>query len=90
MTLYYADGDRFSTRVNTKPLLAELLPESNGWRLVSITLELFTKPSWDTGGNGSMDWRRVKNCGVGLFYKDQAAQALWFDGFYLSTEGGLL
>ncbi|MFC2108760.1 DUF4350 domain-containing protein [Candidatus Bipolaricaulota bacterium] len=90
VTLYDADGDRFSTRVNTKPLLAELLPESNGWRLVSIPLELFTKPAWDTGGNGSMDWRRVKNWGVGLFYKDQGAQTLWIDGFYLSTEGGLL
>jgi len=89
VTLYDADGDRFSTRVNTKPLLAELLPESNGWRLVSIPLQLFTKPTWDAGGNGSMDWHRVKNWGVGLFYKDQGAQVLWFDGFYLSTEGGL-
>ena len=90
VTLYDADGDRFNTRVNTKPLLAELLPESDGWRLVSIPLELFTKPTWDTGGNGSMDWRRVKDWGVGLFYKDQGAQVLWLDSFYLSTEGGLL
>ena len=89
ITLYDADGDRFNTRINTKPFLAEVLPASGGWRLVSIPLEIFARPSWHTGGNGVMDWRQVTNWGVGLFYKDQGAQVLWFDNFYLSTEGGL-
>ncbi|MCX6092694.1 MAG: hypothetical protein NTX23_07510 [Candidatus Bipolaricaulota bacterium] len=86
---YDADGDRFLTRVDTLPHLAELLPETDGWHFVSIPFALFAEPSWHTGGNGVMDWRHVDSWCVGLFYAEQGAQTLWFDDFYLSVQGAL-
>jgi|GEM_PF-1866802 len=86
---YDADGDRFLTRVDTLPHLAELLLETDGWHFVSIPFALFAEPSWHTGGNGVMDWRHVDSWCVGLFYAEQGAQTLWFDDFYLSVQGAL-
>jgi hypothetical protein len=89
ITLYDADGDRFNVRIDTKPFLSDVLPESQGWRLVSLPLELFTKPSWDTGGDGTMGWGHVKVWGFGLYYYDQGLQTVWIDDVYLSRQGSL-
>jgi len=84
-----SDGDRFNIRVETQPFLATTLPETGGWHLVTIPFALFTKPSWDTGGNGALDWRKIARFGFGLLYQNHGAQTIWLDDIYLSREGAL-
>jgi len=88
VNLFDADGDDYCTLwwIETKPFLAESVPETGGWHLVTIPFSLFSKPSWDTGGNGAMDWAHVTRWGIGLFYADAVQQTFWVDDVYLSRQ----
>jgi len=82
-----SDGDRFNTRVDTRPYLQDVEPSSNGWHLVTIPLEFFYQPDWAAGsGNGTIDWSSISRWGFGFVYSEHGAQVIWLDDLYVSVE----
>ena len=89
VNLVDSDGDRFNISVDTQTLLEEGRSETAIWQSVSIPVSLFTKPTWASEGNGTLDLRRIKRWGLGFFYGEQGAQTFWIDDIYMSREGSL-
>jgi hypothetical protein len=85
-----SDGDRFNTRIDTRPYLQDVEPSSHGWHLVSIPLEFFYQPDWAAGsGDGAIDWSSISRWGLGFVYSEHGAQTIWLDDLYLSFDSAV-